>query len=150
MWSAKVFTLKYASRHCIIQFTFCAMETPSSLQISSNISVRKMGTSVQTLILIYFLLQAKDIWPPRAQMHVRSFLCDDVLQACPVCVIVTMIVTLHAGKSMMTNKVVSKTIHHSPAQATLGSFSKDPVLLDIFSSHPTVSTPHRGCHTSPH
>ena len=49
-------------------------------------------------------------------MHVLLFLCDDGRLACPVCVIVTMIVTLHAGKSMVTNMVVSKTMHYNPTR----------------------------------
>ena len=32
----------------------------------------------------------------------------------------TMVVTHHAGKSMMTKVLVSKTLHHSPACAALG------------------------------
>ena len=36
--------------------SFFAMEIPSSTQISSDISVKKAGTFVQMLILIYFLL----------------------------------------------------------------------------------------------
>ena len=75
------------------------------------------------------------------------------------CVIVIMTVTLHAGKSMMTNMLVSKTMHHSPAHTVLGhslktlsfgSFYKNPVLPDVFPSHPIVPTPHSSCHTFHH
>ena len=53
-------------------------------------------------------------------MHVLLFRCDNVNLACPVYVIVTMIMTLHAGMSMKTNMLVSKTMHHSPTHAILG------------------------------
>ena len=53
-------------------------------------------------------------------MHVLQFPCDDVHLSRPVCVIITMIVTIHAGKSIMTNTWVSRTMHHCPAYAVLG------------------------------
>ena len=56
----------------LFALAFSAMETPSSVQISSDISVRKTGTSVQTQRSYSFvsLLWAKDILPERTQMHV--------------------------------------------------------------------------------
>ena len=57
--------------------------------------------------------------------------------ACPMCAIVTMIVTLYAGESMITSMLVCKTMHHSPACAVLDHSTQ--TLSYLHSSHPSNS-----------
>ena len=63
------------------------------------------------------------------------------------CVIVIMIVTLHAGKSMMTNMLNSKTMHHSPAHADLSHSTQTLSYTMCFTaiiqySHHTAAVTH--------
>ena len=100
----------------------------ASVWISPDISVWKICTFRKRS---YSFISCRRLKIFGHEGHRRTYFIPVWWWACPVCVIVAMIVKLHSGKSMMTNMVVSKTMQHSPANTVLGH-SADPILPDVF------------------
>ena len=72
--------------------------------------------------------------------------------ACPVCVIVTTIVTLHVGKLMIINMVISKALHHMLFWVILRTLCPTWHVSQLPSSihttqQPSHMSPHWLCHT---